>query len=223
MRKIRSVYAFRYGIFDLDGTLADTMADCGRIFAELTVPYGASREDAHEFYYQTTGSPMREQFREILRRHGHRPKQDELDALWEEFGRRFGITPTTLFPEVPRLLYRLRAAGVRLYVSSASPDATVRKRLRDGAIGGRFELAFGSTAVLKGRAHVERFAANEGLEVADLANNAFFCGDGEADMRIAKAVGAHAIGVLGTVDGTRLLAAGAERIVRSVAELISDP
>lgn len=224
MELTRSAFAFRYGVFDLDGTLVDTMPACGRIFAELAASYGCDPDEARSFYFATTGSPVREQFREIIRRTGRSPAPEELACLWVEFGRRFDKEPTVFFDGAADLLHELRAAGTVLFVSSASPDNTVRRRLTDGGVLDLFELPLGSTAIHKGRGHHDEFAARVGARHADdFAKDAFLCGDGETDMRIAASVGAFAIGVMGTVDGTRLLAAGANRVVPSVASLLKDP
>jgi phosphoglycolate phosphatase-like HAD superfamily hydrolase len=222
MTKSRSVFRFEFGVFDLDGTLIDSMEACGRIFAELVSPSGVDGDEARAFYYDTTGSPMREQFRAILGMNGGNVRDETIESLRREFDARFLAEDFRMFPGAWTLLARLVGRGTTLFLSSACADACVAKRLLAGDFGGFFRLALGSTAVPKGIAHLDRFAASLGTAPAQFGPRAFFVGDGEADMRIAKTCGMHAIGVEGTVSAERLRQAGADRIVPSVKRLLRD-
>ena len=218
----RSVFSFRYAVFDNDGTLVDTMRQCGDIFADLVAPFGIDRVSAREFYFSSTGRPMPHQFGEILAEIGVKAEQAQVADMLRQFNSRFLREDADVFPGVPYVLKTLGKRIERIFLSSAASDACVWKRLNDNDIAKHFTLAYGSTAVPKGPKHLAIFAEVAGLSMEDFAANAFFCGDGEADMRIARDAGLYAIGVRGTVSDERLANAGAQRIIGSVTDLIDD-
>lgn len=218
----KSVFSFRFGVFDNDGTLVDSIPFCSGIFADVVGPLGVPRQEAETFYRRTTGKPMREQYRGILSGRGIAFDDALIEDLRRSFDRKFVALDVPFFPRARRALATL-ARGRRLFLSSAAPDAAVWKRLNAGDAAKHFTVAYGSSAVPKGPRHVELFAEAVSMDVADFAERAFLCGDSETDMAIAAACGLYAIGVRGTVSDARLRKAGARRIVTSVAELLSDP
>lgn len=218
----KSVFAFSYGVFDNDGTLVDSIPFCSGIFAEVVSHLGVPRAEAEEYYRRTTGKPMREQYRGILGAHGVAFDDDLVEDLRRSFDRKFLVLDVKFFPHARRALAAL-SRRQRLFMTSAAPDAAVWKRLNAGDAAKHFTVAYGSSAVPKGPRHIELFAEVVGMEVADFAERAYFCGDSEADMDIAARCGLYAIGVRGTVSDARLRKAGARRLVSSVGELLADP
>lgn len=222
MAEHRSVLDFDFGVFDLDGTLIDSMGECGRIFAELLKSYEVPLYAGRQYYYDTTGSPMREQFRGVLKKYGARFNDADIEKLRKEFDERFLACDFDLFPGAKQLLSALVAAGKTLFLSSASSDDCVSKRLRAGKLRPLFLRAFGSTALVKGPSHLESFAKAARKSPGEFAKKTFFCGDGEADMRIGKKAGMYSIGVKGTSSPARLRKAGADRLITSVRVLLKD-
>jgi phosphoglycolate phosphatase-like HAD superfamily hydrolase len=220
--KPRSVFSFRYGVFDNDGTLVDSIPFCGGIFADVVSTYGIPRAAAVEYYSRTTGKPMREQYRGILEAFDVDFGDEDVESLRKTFDRRFLALDVKFFPFARRALASL-ARTQRLFLSSAAPDAAVWKRLNAGDAAKHFTVAYGSSAVPKGRRHLELFADVVDMELADFAERAYFCGDSEADMDIGSRAGLYTIGVSGTVSDARLWRAGARRIISSVGELLADP
>ncbi|HTM67730.1 MAG TPA: HAD hydrolase-like protein [Candidatus Binatia bacterium] len=223
MRHSRSVLSFEYGVFDNDGTLVDTLPYCAGLFADAVAPYGVPRADAERYYAETTGMPMREQYRGVLAAHGIALRDEEIERVRKDFDAAFLKLDVRFFPHARRMLARLRRKGLTLFLSSAASDACVWKRLNAGGATKHFTLAYGSTAVPKGRRHLEIFSEVARKDLAEFAAKAFFCGDGETDMEIARTNGLYAIGVRGTVSDARLRAAGAQRLVTTVAEFLCDP
>jgi len=218
----RSAFSFRYGVFDNDGTLVDTMGHCGRIFAETLAPYGIAEEDARSHYFSTTGRPMAEQYGQILSHHGIEAGAALFAALRDDFGAKFLEIDAPFFPGAKRCISALADAGLMLFVSSAASDACTWKRIAGSGVADRFTLAYGSSALPKGPLHLAAFAKIARVSIEEFAGNAFLCGDGEADMAIANAAGMYAIGVDGTVGEARIRAAGARRVVTAVGELLAD-
>lgn len=221
-RRIDNVFNYGYGIFDLDGTIVDTMRQCGDIFARLCEPFTNEYDAALAYYYETTGSPMKDQFRDFLGSYGNAPTDTALDRLWAMFNERLDKVPTVAFPRAVETLHALHDQGVLLFLSSASATPTVDKRLGDLGVTPLFRCVLGSTWVPKSEEHISVFAEAVGVPRATFAKDAFFVGDGPTDMRIAKTTGMAPIGVSGTVNDERLVAAGAYRLVPSVASFLSD-
>lgn len=221
--RTRSVFSFRYGVFDLDGTLVDSLVPCIRLFTDLTSKFGIEPKAAVRSYLSDTTITLEDSFRRVLAEYGVVFKDADINRLMTEFNARIKGEPVDFMPGAVRLIRALKRRGLTLFVSSGSPDEVVRRRLGSELTKGSFDLAFGSTAVTKGPEHIEMFADSLGLTLAEFAADGFFCGDFEKDMLIARDVGLYPIGVMSTIDAERLRLAGAKRIVPDLKTLLSDP
>jgi phosphoglycolate phosphatase-like HAD superfamily hydrolase len=222
-RRTRSVFSFKYGVFDLDGTLVDSMIPCTRLFAELVSGFGIEPKAAVRSYLSDTTITLEDSFRRVLAEYGVVVSEADISRLMTEFNARIKSEPVEFMPGAQRLIRTLRQRGLTLFVSSGSPDEVVRRRLGSELARGAFKLAFGSTAVTKGPEHICMFADSLGLTLAEFASQAFFCGDFEKDMLIGRETGLYTIGILSTIDPDRLRQAGARRIVPDLKTLLSDP
>lgn len=222
MAEFPKITEFRYAVFDLDGTLVDSVSYCQKVFAELAANRGIPEKEAYDFYASTTGLPLDIQFKKLLALKGFLYTKAELEDLRAGFNREFIKYNVSFFPDAICLIHALERAGVRLFVSSASSDETVIKRLNDGEILSRFERTCGSTQIDKGPAHIEEFAKHLDVLPVEFAMNAFFCGDGERDMEIASTTGLYPVGIAGTVSAERLYGAGAKRVVDRIGDLLQD-
>ncbi len=218
----RSVLSFRYGVFDLDGTLVDSMGGCVRVICELMAAYGISPADATASYLSDTCLGLDDCLRQILSDHGRRFRDADIARLHAKFNEKIRRERMDFFPGARRVIHKLRDKGLNLFVSSGSPDETVDRRLGAELVRGMFVRALGSTAVPKGPEHIEIFARAAGVTVAEFAANAFICGDLERDMAIARDCGLYAIGVLGTISAERLRQAGSKRLIKNVRDLLTD-
>lgn len=219
----RSVFSFGYGVFDLDGTLVDSIAPCISLFSELVSAYRIDRRAAAAAYLRDTTLTLEESFRRILGEHGVDAGDVAIAGLMARFNRLIKKEPIGFVPGAQRLIRRLRQSGRVLFVSSGSPDETVNRRLGSMRARGMFQETRGSTAVPKGPEHVELFAASLGLSLSEFAADAFICGDFEKDMAIGRETGLYAIGVLGSIDDVRLRQAGARRVIPDLKTLLADP
>jgi phosphoglycolate phosphatase len=203
----------RAAIFDWDGTLADSLglffganAD---VMRELGVPFD---EAAYREHYTAD-------WRTAYRRLGvpeHR--LDEASARWREhFDRRSG--ETVPLPGATESLARLHQAGVVLGIVTAGDRAVVEPQI----------AAFGldpivSAAVFRDDLEVTKpdpAPLRRALDLLGLGNDVHgitYVGDAPDDMRMARAVGCHAVAVESMLgDAAALRAAGADDVVRSVA------
>jgi phosphoglycolate phosphatase-like HAD superfamily hydrolase len=223
MREYRSVFSFRYGIFDMDGTLIDSMQPCLKIFADLVADHGINEAAARASFEAATSARLTDIFRQTIIASGRTVTDQEIADLHLEFERRIRLQPIDFFAGAKRLVRALNAKGITLFVSSGSPDETVNRRLGSERSRGRFKLTLGSTATPKGPLHIQAFAEAAGVCVTELARDCFYCGDSEMDMLIGHRFGLYTVGVLGTIGADRLRAAGARRLVPGIGTLLADP
>jgi beta-phosphoglucomutase-like phosphatase (HAD superfamily) len=105
-------------IFDLDGTLVDSMGALASIFCEILSQHGVAIDLSREVYLALAGRGPERQFEEALSRAGLTDMDAELltEAFWQLSE---AIAPSA-FPEVSEVLAALKTAG---YVMSSAAAA----------------------------------------------------------------------------------------------------
>lgn len=178
-------------LFDLDGTLTDPADGITRSVQHALAAFGltAPREELLDFI----GPPLADSF---IRRFGFTEVQAaEAIRLYREYFSVQGIYENQVYPGIPELLKKLRAAGKRLFLATSKPEIFARKILVHFGLEDAFEFAGGSTLdssrVRKG--DVIRYVLEEaGIDAAD----AVMVGDREHDVLGAAEVGIPCVGVL---------------------------
>ena len=206
-------------IFDLDGTLLDTLEDLANSTNHVLQSEGLPIHDMEKYKY-FVGNGM---YNLVLRtlpldkreesyvRHCHA-------LVKEEYGKRWADT-TKPYKGIPDLLDKLTALRCKLAVLSNKPHEftllTVKRLLERW----RFD------AVLGERSGISRKPDPAGaLEIASLFNidpkEFLYLGDTGIDMATAKAAGMHAVGVLwGFREAEELLKNGADILIKTPADL----
>ncbi|HLU66926.1 MAG TPA: HAD family hydrolase [Kofleriaceae bacterium] len=179
-------------MFDLDGTLVDTMPAFADLAAEVMERrHGLDRCWARARYLETSGIPFCKQLEVICPGHpDNRPASDEFEARKRAVCNRVSMDAGTV-----AALEDLRAMGIRLVVSSNTGQAFVDEFAAREAF--RFDLALGfdpARGLAKGRPHVERATSELGVCNGDL----LFVGDSLADAELADKSGVAFVGRLGT-------------------------
>ena len=204
-------------VFDLDGTIADSLAD---IAAATNRVFERSGRQPHplEAFRRFVGSGVTD----LIRRAAPDVGSEELAALESEFRIDYleHLTDQTVaFPGIAEALARLDDAGVRLAVLSNKPHAMttqVVERLFD-------EVPW--VAVFGQRDGVEKKPDATALfEIADKTESDIasvaMVGDTPVDVKTALAAGARSIAVSwGFRPANELRQSGAEFVVQSAAEL----
>ncbi len=143
-------------IFDLDGTLLDSMQLHATIFAQvLHEQYGVADEISRQAYYRLSGNPLGRQFEQVLQRQAIRGSH-KVDENVDEFYSRIRQFDPALFPDVLPALQRLGEAGYLLVVCSGNAPDIVERRLVQTGIKPYFHLWLGTDLALglsKGEAH----------------------------------------------------------------------
>jgi phosphoglycolate phosphatase-like HAD superfamily hydrolase len=199
-------------LFDLDGTLVETMQIFADVAAEVMVEhYGLVFKNARRLYLQTSGVPFHEQLEVIFGDHENNP------AASAEFERRkHAAASAAAMDDATRFaLGKLKARGMGLVVSSNGMQSHV------DAFAARtpelFDLALGWTeGSHKGEPHVTRVCERLGIRRKALA----FVGDSLRDGELAAESRVRFIGRAGTFSREEMSARfPMAPIVDSVAEL----
>jgi HAD superfamily hydrolase (TIGR01549 family) len=177
-------------MFDLDGTLIDTMNGFADLAAELIHRnYQWDTRLARKRYLETSGIPFRQQLDVIF------PADPRNDEVASEYESRKEVVCQGILPNQDTLetLELLRSWQIRLVVSSNSAQHFVDDFQREVAF--TFDLALGyGHGLAKGEPHVrlvcQHFAVNP--------LNILFVGDSLKDAELAQSCGCHFVARLGT-------------------------
>lgn len=207
-------------IFDLDGTLTDTIPAISHFGNSALAKFGFSEIPADR-YKMLVGNG-----RDLLI---HRMLA-EVDAYTEEnyinVGKAYdaGYEADPLYKTAPydgimELLDNLKAAGIKIAVLTNKPDNVAQDVVKI-FFGDRFDLIVGQKPGVKVKPDPEGafFIAKElGAEVSECV----FIGDTYVDISTGKNAGMESIGVLwGFRDEAELLGAGADHIVATASEIL---
>ena len=206
-------------LFDLDGTLLDTLEDlataANRALGTLGLP--AHPTDAYRVF---VGDGLRTLAERILP--GEQRSAAQVDALVVAFEREYSRTwneRTAPYAGVPEMLDRLTAGGYRLSVLSNKPDAFTRLCVEQLLPHWTFAPLYGQRPGVPRKpdpAAALAIAVELGLDPAEV----LYLGDTATDMHTARAAGMAAVGVLwGFRTADELRAAGARHLIAHPGEL----
>lgn len=211
----------RAALFDLDGTLADTIIDLANAVNGALAAAGLPGHDT-ALYKRMVGNG----FETLMRKAAGSACLDErrFQALFDDAYERYRLHQndnTGAYDGIPELLRSLDERGVPLAVLSNKPDPMTRRMVADLFPGIRFFHVQGErpgvprkpdpTATLA-------IAARAGIPPEDW----LYVGDTGVDMQTACAAGMRACGVLwGFRDEPELRGAGADIIVSAPAEILA--
>jgi phosphoglycolate phosphatase len=206
-------------VFDLDGTLADTLADIGAAMDRALQTLGMPPHPL-QAYREFVGKGA-----ENLVRRSLPPDREALVPLaLAEFRRQYGahlVDRTTLYPGIAELLDQLVARDVGLGVLSNKPDGFTRGIIDTLFSRWRFGPVFGEReGVPKKPDPTSALEVARGLGVAPSA--CALVGDTAIDLRTAQNAAMFGVGVTwGFRDEAELVCAGADALIHAPAELLA--
>jgi phosphoglycolate phosphatase len=206
-RELRAV------LLDWDGTLVDSH---GSLFAANAAVMRAFDLPFDEGLYRLHYTP---DWRLMYQRLGLLDDDiEEANRIWEEAYD--GVVSTTLYRGADDALRRLHAAGIPLGLVTAGPSAIVWPQIERLGLGDVLDVrVFGDDLVEQKPDPAPLRLALARIGAADDPASVAFLGDAPDDMRMARSVGAHGIGIPSRLsDRAGLIEAGAEDIAASVAE-----
>lgn len=206
-------------IFDLDGTLLDSMAGYTRIFGQaLHEGYGFPPAFGEQVYRDTAGQPLDWQFARALELQGADPRGAK--GLAARFWQLAPGLEAALFPEAAAVIAGLAQAGYTLALTSGSTQQTVNERMDRAGLSGYFSLMLGTDydppSAAKGEGHFRLLRQRLGLTPEAFSLNGALTGDAGYDMQIACKAGLLAIGRITGDNAPALHAAGAHFTIHSL-------
>lgn len=209
-------------IFDLDGTLLDTVADladaCNRVLAEAGFPVYPQEQ-----YRKFVGNGIAKLIERAIPAESHSPElAEKLRLRFLEHYTANIDTLTRPYPGIPELLARLHVQGVKLAVASnkfqQGTESLVAKFFPD--------IPF--VAVLGQRTGIpvkpDPAIVREIIALAGVApQETLYIGDSDVDMLTARNAGVDSVGVSWGFRGEKeLLASGAGTIAHHPSEILKN-
>ncbi|HHN46543.1 MAG TPA: HAD family hydrolase [Planctomycetes bacterium] len=207
-------------LFDLDGTLLDTIEDLGDSMNAVLRSLGLPLHD-YEAYKVFVGDGIRN----LVMRALPEERRDEgslkhcRDLLWAEYSKRWR-DKTRPYADIPEMLDALAARNIAMAILSNKPDEFTQKvvgamlsRWRFAAVQGMRE----GVPIKPDPSAALDIAGKLGIAPADFV----YLGDTGTDMKTAASAGMFAVGALwGFRSGEELAASGARMLIRSPLELL---
>ncbi len=211
---------FRAAIFDLDGTLLDTLEDLAGAMNGVLRRHGLP-EHPPRAYREFVGEGIEALVRRALPRPLPPPEllAERVREMREEYARGC-LERTRPFPGVRELLAACRGAGLALAVLTNKPEEAARRLLEALLPEEGFRIVCGA---LPGRPRKpDPSGARELLAALRVApEKAFLLGDSAVDMQTAVAAGLFPVGALWGYRGAEeLLESGARLLLPSPADLL---
>jgi len=212
---------FKAILFDLDGTLLDTLEDLGNSVNRVLAERGFPTHDLDLYRYFIGDGAMMLITRAL-------PKQmrnnDTIQACVDEFKKDYSQNwkvKTRLYDGISEMLDELVTRNLKLAVLSNKPHKFTKQSVDKLLSNWRFEIVLGQ------RDAVPRKPSPEGaLEIAEHLNakpeNVLYLGDSAVDMQTAVAAGMFPAGVLwGFRSMKELQDAGAKALIERPSEVLS--
>ncbi len=212
--------AYRGCIFDLDGTLANTLESIACFCNGTLEAFGLPPIPTEE-YKQMVGNGADMLIRRMALRAGAELSENCLREMRAEYDRRYEAEPMKLvsvYPGIPELLQKLKSEGIKLGVVSNKPDNMTRY-IVEKLYGGMIDEIRGQRAGVPKKPDptaVLETAKAFGLSPKEI----LYVGDSGVDMETGKNAGMDPCGVLwGFRNREELLSHGARYLVSAAGEL----
>lgn len=204
-------------IFDMDGTLLDTLEDLYRSTNAVLVRYGfpeRTLEEVREF----VGNAARNLMRQAIPQGEDNPHFEECIRAFQIYYGAHLNDHTEPYDGIPELLERLSGEGAPMAIVSNKPDFAVRE-LNERYFAGLIPVAIGESERVRRKPApdtVEQAAERLGVRLRDC----IYVGDSEVDLLTAKNCGIPCVSVTwGFRSRELLLSLGAEHLAEDTEEL----
>jgi len=216
MAKVKAV------IFDMDGTVADTLASIAGFGNAALTAHGYPALDV-ELYRQLVGNGADVLMRRMLTAAGADYTEDTVKALRKTYDALYEADPTKLvvpYPGIPELLRTIRADGVKTAILSNKPD-NMTCFIAAALFPGLFDIVHGQRAAFPKKPDptaVLLLCEELGVTPAEC----LYVGDSGVDMQTGKNAGIVTAGVTWGFRGAEELQAnGADFLAHTAEDLLS--
>ncbi|PKL17169.1 MAG: HAD family hydrolase [Spirochaetae bacterium HGW-Spirochaetae-5] len=211
---------FKAVVFDLDGTLLDTIDDLGNSMNTVLASMGYPIHTIPEYKY-FIGKGLRNLVTSVLPAEARDDKTIEhcLDKMFQEYGGRWGEM-TLPYPGISELLDELTSRGIRLAILSNKAHLITMKVFDKYLSRWTFDAVFGERPGIPRKP--DPTAALEIIEMLQIpAEQIVYLGDSGSDMETANSAGMYAVGALwGFRNAEELMEHGAKLMIQSPEELL---
>jgi phosphoglycolate phosphatase len=212
--------SFRAVIFDLDGTLLDTLDDIANAANKVLADRGFPVHPVPR-YREFVGEGVLRLIRRVLpdQNEDDQTVQDCLEAYRHEYARTWNVQ-TRPYPGVTEMLDGLTARGLRMAVLSNKPDAFTQLCVRQLLPRWNFEVVLGASEAFPPKPDpASALEIARRLEVS--AAECLYAGDSGVDMETARGAGMFAVGVLwGFRGAAELTESGAQVLIEQPAQIV---
>ncbi|RKJ39971.1 HAD family hydrolase [Acutalibacter sp. 1XD8-33] len=213
--------SYRACIFDLDGTLADTLHSIAHFGNRTLEAFGLPSIDIME-YRLLVGNGADLLMRRMLKRVGADLPEEEIRRFRAEYDRRYAADPLDLvgaYPGVPEGLVRQHDRGVRMAVLSNKPDDMTRAIVA-GLYPGIFDAVHGQRKGIPTKPDPTALLALA-AELGVPPRETLYVGDSGVDMDAGRNAGMDTCGVLwGFRTQEELIAHGAKYLAGDPGRLM---
>ena len=209
---------FKAAIFDLDGTLVNTLGDLSFAMNKMLEHFGYPKRSKEEMV-DFIGNGQRAFTMKSLPEYAR--SEENIDACTEYYASIYSeniIKYSLPYPGIPEALNEMKKYGMKLAVLSNKSDIHVQKIISTLFGEGFFDIVFGAGHfAIKPDPESAYYVADKlGLGTSDVA----FVGDSDVDMKTAINAGMCAVGVSwGYRNRDVLVTSGAHKIADNTKEL----
>ena len=212
---------FKAVIFDLDGTLLDTLEDIVDSTNSMLSQFGFPHHDLQTYKYF-----VGEGIEKLVRRALPKEKNEEnfiahcVTLMREEYSRRWA-NKTRPYLKIPELLDTLTSRGIKMAILSNKPDDFTKEMVAKFFPEWKFTIVQGEKlSVPKKPDPTAALSIAKKLKISP--HKFLFLGDSEIDMKTAQAAKMYPVGVLwGFRTAEELISSGAKRLIQNPWDLIA--
>jgi phosphoglycolate phosphatase len=205
-------------IFDLDGTLIDSLADIGSAMNRTLERHGLPTHSLAA--YRTF---VGEGVEKLTERALPADRQELKERIALDYRRDYAahaLGETKLYPGIPAMLDALSARGNRLAILSNKPHEPTQALVKSLLSRWQFDMALGERPSVERKPH-PRAALEIAQALQKSPGECYFVGDTAIDMRTAVAAKMTPVGVLWGFRGrNELLGAGAAHLLEEPSGLL---
>jgi len=211
--------AYRAVLFDLDGTLLDTIKDIADSVNIALTQLGFPRHEVEAYKYFVGDGREALAIRTLPEDCRDQVNVDRLSASIEiKYSKRW-VKNTLAYPGIPDMLGTLTDLGIKMAILSNKPQASTEEMVSGLLPQWHFELVFGAQSSIPMKPD-----PTSALQIARRLNipsaEFLYLGDTDVDMKTASAAGMYAVGALwGFRTAEELLAGGARQLIQNPTDL----
>lgn len=207
-------------VFDLDGTLADTLPDIAGALEKVTAKYG-EYGDLQQLVRKSIGNGAKKLVERVFDALGISKEHLEEDlAEYRALYAKDSCIDTVLYPNTLKVLEELKKRGIAMAVATMKPRESTKEVLEKMGIADYFSLVLSADDMQAPKPDpwsVYTCAKHVGVS----SEQALMIGDSMTDVGAGKASGAVSVAVLGGYsDREKMLKSGADYLVEEIGALL---